>query len=68
VTAFQTLVNRLDTGRWGDTTNPADMNATAAALGVTPTRFVPYRPAVFLRPFDARNLRDGEGEDAMTIR
>jgi pimeloyl-ACP methyl ester carboxylesterase len=68
VTAFKTLVHRLDSGRWADTTQPAAMNAAASALvgfntlgGPTPVgpSFVDYHPSVFLRPFDARNLDEG---------
>ncbi len=33
ISAFQTLVHRIDTGRWEDSTNPAAMNAQAAASG-----------------------------------
>jgi pimeloyl-ACP methyl ester carboxylesterase len=33
ITAFQTLVHRVDTGRWEDSINPAAMNAQATALG-----------------------------------
>jgi len=33
ITAFQTLIHRLDTGRWEDSTNPTSMNSTATALG-----------------------------------
>ncbi len=67
ISAFQTLVHRIDTGRWGDTTNPSVMNARAAALGqpfnVAPPSFLNFRPAQFLRPFDARNLEDEDGGD-----
>jgi hypothetical protein len=58
VAAFRTLVGRLDTGRWEDTTDPADMNATAGSLGLGPSAFVQFQPAVFLRPFDARSDRN----------
>src|SRR2546421_249254 len=37
VASFGTLVHRLDTGRWGDSTDAADMNATAASLGLGPS-------------------------------
>jgi hypothetical protein len=57
ITAFATEVHRIDTGRWGDSTDAADMNATAASPGLAPSRFVTFHPSVFLRPFDARNLR-----------
>jgi pimeloyl-ACP methyl ester carboxylesterase len=58
ISAFQTLIHRLDTGHWG-TTSPAAMNAVAAGLGATfntaPPSFLNFHPATFLRPFDARN-------------
>jgi pimeloyl-ACP methyl ester carboxylesterase len=60
ISAFQTLVHRIDTGRWGDSTDPAAMNAGAASLGptfnVAPPSFLNFRPGTFLRPFDARNV------------
>lgn len=59
ITAFQTLINRLDTGRWDATTNPDTMNEEAAALGPTanilPPSFIQFHPARFLRPFDAND-------------
>lgn len=60
---LQTLIRRLDTGRWDDTTNPALLNQEAAALGPSlnvllvqglppqAPAFLPYKPAPFLRPF-----------------
>ena len=65
ISAFQTLIHRLDTGRWGDSTDPAAMNAKAAALGafnVVPPSFLNFHPARFLRPFDARNVEDHEAD------
>jgi pimeloyl-ACP methyl ester carboxylesterase len=61
ISAFQTLIHRLDTGRWEDSTSPAAMNAQAAALGgapynVPPPSFIDFQPDKFLRPFDSRNL------------
>jgi dienelactone hydrolase len=57
ITAFQTLINRLDTGRWESSTNPDTMNAEASALGPTaniaPPSFLQFQPTQFLRPFDA---------------
>ena len=57
VTAFQTLIQRLDTGRWGNATHPDVMDAGAAALGpsfnVYSPAFIQYEPAPFPRPFDA---------------
>ncbi|HEX7736679.1 MAG TPA: DUF6351 family protein [Ktedonobacteraceae bacterium] len=61
--ALQTLIHRLNTGRWDDTTDPALLNQEAAALGPAlnvllvqglppqPSAFLSYRPAPFLRPF-----------------
>jgi pimeloyl-ACP methyl ester carboxylesterase len=59
ITAFRTLIHRLDTGRWEDSTNPATMNAAATAMGVpfnvAAASFIVFQPDRFLRPFDARN-------------
>src|SRR5207245_1598550 len=60
ITAFKTLVHRLDTGGWQDGTDPGAMNATAAAFGagppfnILPPSFINFHPDKFLRPFDAR--------------
>ncbi|MEO7021576.1 MAG: hypothetical protein ABI234_15600, partial [Ktedonobacteraceae bacterium] len=63
LTAIGTLIHRIDTGHWGDTTNPALMNTEAAAFGslnalsvsnvvvAVPPAFIHFKPAVFLRPF-----------------
>jgi pimeloyl-ACP methyl ester carboxylesterase len=67
LTAFQTLIGRLDTGTWEDSTNPDLMNQEATALGPnlnvlpepfptgtltpTPPAFLNFQPALFLRPF-----------------
>lgn len=60
VTAFQTLINRLNTGKWGDSTDPGLMNRDAAALGSTynpaPPAFLNFAPTTFLRRFDVRDL------------
>jgi pimeloyl-ACP methyl ester carboxylesterase len=64
VTAFKTLVHRLDTGHWGSI-EPSTMNSEATSLGssfnAAPASFLHFRPGQFLRPFDARNV-EGEGE------
>jgi pimeloyl-ACP methyl ester carboxylesterase len=63
ISAFQTLVKRLDTGRWQGT-DPATMNARAAALGglnSAQPSFIRFRPGQFLRRFDVRDLGDQEG-------
>jgi pimeloyl-ACP methyl ester carboxylesterase len=60
ISAFQTLIHRVDSGHWGST-SPASMNAQAAALGTlnsAPPSFLNFHPDRFLRPFDARNLED----------
>ena len=68
VTAFNTLIHRIDTGHWGDSTSPAKMNATANGLGGlntldgttrTDPAFLSFKPSVFMRPFDARNVDEG---------
>ncbi|HEV2663145.1 MAG TPA: hypothetical protein VGU68_21220 [Ktedonobacteraceae bacterium] len=55
VTAFQTLINRLNTSKWDHATDPTLMNQEATALGSTlntaPASFLRYQPTVFLRPF-----------------
>lgn len=52
--AFQTVIDRLDTGRWADSASPAGLNAAAAATGLGPSAFIAFQPSTFLRPFDAR--------------
>jgi pimeloyl-ACP methyl ester carboxylesterase len=61
--ALQTLIRRLDTGKWDDTTDSALLNREATALGPglnvllvqslppQPSAFIHYEPAPFLRPF-----------------
>jgi pimeloyl-ACP methyl ester carboxylesterase len=64
LTAFHTLINRLNTGHWDDSTDPSLMNSEAAALGPgfnfyprptnpTPPAFIKFEPTVFLRPYYA---------------
>ena len=57
LTAISTLLHRINTGRWSDTTDPSTMNEEATALGPTfnlePASFIHFKPAVFLRPFTA---------------
>ncbi|MBA2679938.1 MAG: hypothetical protein H0U76_16265 [Ktedonobacteraceae bacterium] len=59
--AFQTLIQRLDTGRWDDSTDPGLMNQEAIAFGPAfnpvPPAYINFKPTVFLRPFDARHDR-----------
>jgi pimeloyl-ACP methyl ester carboxylesterase len=65
IAAVQTLINRLDTGRWRDL-DPSDLNNAATALGPTfnifgtsqgvvpvPPAFIEFDPSRYLRPFDA---------------
>lgn len=59
LTAFQTLINRLNSGKWGNSTSAPLMEAEATALGTlyntVPPAFVTFTPTVFLRPYDVRN-------------
>ena len=56
IAAFQTLIHRVDTGMWGDSTAADDLEAAATALGPTyntvPAAFIVFQPTRFLRPFD----------------
>ncbi len=57
IAAVQTLINRLDTGRWRDV-DASDLNNAAAALGPAfnvpvPSAFIEFHPSRYLRPFDA---------------
>jgi pimeloyl-ACP methyl ester carboxylesterase len=65
VTAFKTLVHRIDTGHWGSI-DPSAMNLQATGLGsafnVAPASFITFHPAQFLRPFDARNVGEESGD------
>lgn len=45
---FQTLLERLDTGRWPDT-SPVAMNARAAATGLGEGRFLAFKPTPLVR-------------------
>jgi len=55
LTALQTLIQRLNTGKWGNSTATALLNQEATALGPTlnirPSAFLDFGPAPFLRPF-----------------
>jgi pimeloyl-ACP methyl ester carboxylesterase len=68
ITAVQTLLNRVDTGKWsGAALQPSALNSQATGLGAkynvfqnsmgklvhTPPQFIRYVPAPYLRPFDA---------------
>jgi len=60
ISAFQTLVNRVDTGQWRDSIAPSAMNSKAAGLDAGlnlthPPSFISFQPDHFLRPFDARD-------------
>ena len=58
LTAFGTLIQRLNTGKWGST-NPTLLNTEAASFGASlnpaPPAFLAYTPTQFLRPYDGRN-------------
>lgn len=53
--AFQTLLNRMDTGQWRDSTAPDAMNTEADAFGAAYNpagpAFVQFQPVQFPRPF-----------------
>ena len=68
IAAFQSLVERIDTGSWGDLSNRA-MDQRAAALGArynggslpgaapiaVPAAFAEFTPPAFPREFDSRS-------------
>ncbi|GAA4081675.1 alpha/beta hydrolase family protein [Streptomyces shaanxiensis] len=57
--ALHTLEDRLTTGNWAGT-DPASLNSRATkADPTTPTRYVPYRPTPYLRPYDLAHPADG---------
>lgn len=62
ITAFQTLIQRLDSGRWSGHINVSDLNDQAAALGPAynplPPSFLTFHPTTFLRPFDIRDINN----------
>ena len=59
LTALATLIHRINTGKWANTTDPGVMNAEATSLGSTlnqaPAAFINFEPTVFLRPFFKRD-------------
>src|SRR5205807_6712663 len=59
LTAFHALDQRLQRGRWGDSTNPDTLNQEATSLGPilngAPAAFIPFEPTRFLRPFIAQD-------------
>jgi pimeloyl-ACP methyl ester carboxylesterase len=57
IAAVETLINRLETGRWHDV-DASDLNNAAAALGPAlnvpvPPAYIDFHPSRYLRPFDA---------------
>jgi pimeloyl-ACP methyl ester carboxylesterase len=64
ISAFQTLVQRLDKGHWPGT-DPATTNSQATALGAgmntAPASFISFHPGHFLRPFDVRDVEEQGG-------
>lgn len=55
-TAIDTLVDRLDSGSWDDTTNHFTMNSKASLLEAGEARFIDYTPETFQRHFDICDL------------
>jgi hypothetical protein len=62
LTAFQTLVNRLDTGRWDDSTSPEQMNRLAASIKAASTT-LELGVAAFTRSYPAPPLRTWDVAD-----
>ncbi|MGW1608395.1 alpha/beta hydrolase family protein [Streptomyces sp. NPDC002285] len=57
--ALHTLEDRLTAGSWVGT-DPDSLNSRATAADpTTPTRYVPYRPAPYPRPYDLAHPADG---------
>ncbi|KUO05147.1 alpha/beta hydrolase family protein [Streptomyces caeruleatus] len=57
--ALHTLEDRLTTGKWTGT-DPESLNSRATkADPTTPTRYAPYRPTPYLRPYDLAHPADG---------
>jgi pimeloyl-ACP methyl ester carboxylesterase len=56
ISAVETLLNRLNTGKWSGL-KAEDLNEGAAALGqpfnIAPPAFTDFKPSRYLRPFDA---------------
>ena len=55
IMAVQTLINRLDSGKWSDL-KAINLNNGAAVLGplnIAPAAFIDFKPSQYLRPFDA---------------
>src|SRR5437016_12937016 len=56
IAAFDTLVERLNTGKWREV-NPQSLNQAASALGsefnILPHEVIEFEPAPFRRPFNA---------------
>lgn len=75
ISAFETLVHRIDTGRWQDSTNPAPMNSAATSLGAAfnviavpnpappPTDLIVPAPASFINFQPDKFLRPFDARD-----
>jgi pimeloyl-ACP methyl ester carboxylesterase len=66
IAALKALEHRINTGKWGNLTDPESLNAAAAALGalnVAPPSYLDFKVAPFLRPFDlAREHQDQQDQ------
>jgi pimeloyl-ACP methyl ester carboxylesterase len=75
IAAVEKLLDRLNTGRWHQST-AAELNASAAALGpafnifataagvvAVPPAFIDFIPSPYLRPFDLGDGQRGRGGD-----
>ncbi|GAB2764226.1 hypothetical protein GCM10027072_73560 [Streptomyces bullii] len=58
--ALDTLEDRITTGKWRGTDARSLNSRAVAADPTTPTRYVPYRPTPYLRPYDLAHPADGQ--------
>ncbi len=75
IAAFKTLVARLDSGRWKESTDPTSLNTLAASLGplnvypqgstlvATPPGYFEYKPSKYQRPYTANDSYDDDDDD-----
>jgi hypothetical protein len=65
ISAVETLLNRLNTGKWSGL-KAENLNGGAAALGqlfnIAPPAFTDFKPSKYLRPFDALTAETEEKE------
>lgn len=59
LSALDTLEDRLTTGRWTGTDSESLNSRATRADPTTPTRYVPYHPTPYPRPYDLAHPADG---------